>query len=38
MDVQGEVSLDGNIAVFGAGIAMTGRSLVSKMAGLQSLA
>lgn len=34
MDVQGEVILDGNIAVFGAGIAMTGRSLVST--GLQT--
>ena len=28
MDVQGEVNLDRNFAVFGAGIAMTGRSLV----------
>ena len=30
MDVMGEVNLDGNSAVFGAGIAMSGRSLVSK--------
>ena len=28
MDVVGEVELDNNTAVFGAGIAMTGRSLV----------
>ncbi|CAI8022052.1 hypothetical protein GBAR_LOCUS12976 [Geodia barretti] len=28
MDVQGEVNLDRNFAVFGAGIAMTGRSLL----------
>jgi predicted outer membrane repeat protein len=28
MDVKGEVKLDSNIAVFGAGIAMTGRSLI----------
>ena len=30
MDVRGQVHLDRNTAVFGAGIAMTGRSLVSK--------
>ena len=30
MDVQGEVVIDGNSAVFGAGIAMSGRSLVSE--------
>lgn len=29
MDIQGQVKLDRNFAVFGAGIAMSGRSLVS---------
>ena len=29
MDIQGQVDLDSNFAVFGAGIAMSGRSLVS---------
>ena len=29
MDVRGHVLFDGNVAVFGAGVAMAGRSLVS---------
>lgn len=29
MDVRGSVKFDGNTAVFGAGVAMSGRSLVS---------
>ena len=36
MDVSGEVNLDGNVAVFGAGVAMTGRSLVSHVISLCS--
>ncbi len=30
MDVRGNVVFDGNLAVFGAGVAMSGRSLVSR--------
>ena len=31
MDVKGSVVFDGNTAVFGAGVAMSGRSLVRYM-------
>lgn len=30
MDVRGNVTFDGNTAVFGAGVAMSGRSLVNQ--------